>query len=250
MLALITYCVPGTLPLLENKLSRHASLLFSSYHIGCCPWKWLWKWARTKQAVWHNKNNHRPGFWKSNQKCAPLFLVKFIFDPTFNLVLTQRVCRWLSPPAPKHPDLKPVWYVVKTRVYALVLQVLIREEVSVSGGVYSKPWNGAYTSSIYLRIRPWLWEAFAALVADWLGTRTSVSQHRRESSLIVVHYLAATDAKLPLTIRSHTQLELCLGEESPRLSAIYKLVIEEIALLSPTTNFCLVKLTFAALCLR
>lgn len=50
----------------------------------------------------------------------------------------------------------------------------------------------------------------------------------------MVHYLAATDAKLPLTIRSHTQLELCLGEESPRRSAIYKLVLEEVALFGET----------------
>lgn len=50
--------------------------------------------------------------------------------------------------------------------------------------------------------------------------------------------------------KSHTQLELSLGEERPRLSAIYKLVLQEMAPHSPTTNFCLVKLTFAALCLR
>lgn len=67
------------------------------------------------------------------------WLTKFIFDPTLNLVLTQHVCRWLSPSELKHPDLKPVWYIVKTQVYALVLQVLIREEASASGGVYSKP---------------------------------------------------------------------------------------------------------------
>lgn len=50
--------------------------------------------------------------------------------------------------------------------------------------------------------------------------------------------------------KSHTQLESSLGEERPRLSAIYKLVLEEMALHSPTTNFRLVKLTFEALCLR
>lgn len=94
-------------------------------------------------------------------------LTEFIFDPTPNLVLTQHVCWRLSPSELERPDLKPVWYIVKTPVYALVLQVLIREEAYVSGVVHSKPWNGAYAPSIYLRIRPWLWEAYAALVAVW-----------------------------------------------------------------------------------
>lgn len=57
------------------------------------------------------------------------WLTEFIFDPTLNLVLTELEC----------PDLKPVWYIVKTWVYALVLQVLIREEAYVSGVVHSKP---------------------------------------------------------------------------------------------------------------
>lgn len=57
---------------------------------------------------------------------------EFIFDLTLNLVLTQVT-------ELDRPDLKPVWYIVRTRVYALVLQVLIREEAYVSGVVHSKP---------------------------------------------------------------------------------------------------------------
>lgn len=57
---------------------------------------------------------------------------EFIFDLTLNLVLTQVT-------ELDRPDLKPVWYIVRTRVYVLVLQVLIREEAYVSGVVHSKP---------------------------------------------------------------------------------------------------------------
>lgn len=96
--------------LLGSKSPSHDSLVFQSYHVECCHWKWLLKRAQAKQAVWHNKNNHRPGVWKSNKKmCSTI-------PRWLNLFLTRHICWWwISPPGLRHPDLNmPVWYIVKT----------------------------------------------------------------------------------------------------------------------------------------
>lgn len=53
----------------------------------------------------------------------------------------------------------------------------------------------------------------------------------------MVHYLAATDTQLPLTLKGDTGLELYLGEESPWLGAIYKLLLAVVGLCFSTTSF-------------